>query len=320
MRVSYQVLLYASIIHLHPDFVFYLIMKNIFLIILTIIPLGGFGQSPKSLSEILWNRVNECYSMFEDMDDDGVPDFNKIDDSKNGYLKISGSWPTCGCSCSSTVGAYKNNDGTYIILQSDKELCSWERKISSNRDMKEILPIDFGINSFLLERIDTELSTPIFFVDFEIPRFGTDTKVKLELVPLGLSTKGDNLICFEYGQNESCKSLYHIKKIAKEMSDKNTLNYLLTGEFEKITSEDDKLIQKGIGSDDSRFESLKEMQEYLLRIKKVYDVYCKLETKELVLGWNRAQSRFYIKGKGGCIEQVKFIDFLKSCSYWDWMC
>ncbi|MCW3789702.1 hypothetical protein [Plebeiibacterium sediminum] len=295
-------------------------MKNIFLIILSVIPLLGFGQSQKSLSEILWSRVSHCYSMFEDMDDDGVPDFNKIDDSKNGYLKISGSWPTCGCSCSSTVGAYKNNEGEYIILQSDKELCSWERKISSNKNINEILPIDFGINSFLSEKLEIKYSNPIFFIDVEIPRVGTDTKVKIELVPLGLFPYGDNLICFEYGQNKSCKSLYLFKDIVNKMTDINTLDYLLAGEFEKINTVDNKLIQKGIGTDDSRFDSLNEMQEYLLRVKKVYDIYCKLETKELILGWNRIESRFYIKRKGECIVQVSFIDFLKSSEYWDWMC
>lgn len=36
------------------------------LLILTINPIFGYSQSTNSLSEMLWNRVNKCYSMFED--------------------------------------------------------------------------------------------------------------------------------------------------------------------------------------------------------------------------------------------------------------
>ena len=67
-------------------------MKNILLFFVIVIPSLVCGQKQETLSGILWGRVNNCYSMFEDMNDDGVLDFNKIDDSQNGYLKISGSW------------------------------------------------------------------------------------------------------------------------------------------------------------------------------------------------------------------------------------
>jgi len=89
-------------------------------IILTLLfPALSFGQKSTSLSEQLWSRVKFCYDMFEDNDEDGKPDFKKIDDSKNGYLKIFGVTPPCGCACNATVGAYKQKDGKYSFLQSD---------------------------------------------------------------------------------------------------------------------------------------------------------------------------------------------------------
>jgi hypothetical protein len=295
-------------------------MKDLLLILVVLVPSIGFGQKQETLSDILWNRVNSCYSMFEDMNDDGVPDFNKIDDSKNGYLKISGSWPTCGCSCSSTVGAYKNIEGEFIFLQSDMVLCSWERRIHSNKELEDILPESFGINNFALEQIDWKNDYSMFYLDVEIPRIGTDTKVKLELIPFGLLPQGLNPICFEYKQVKPYKSLYGIKDVAKEMSDKKTIDYILNGSFDKISTVDNKLILKEIGNDDSRFKSIEEMREYLLHLKKVYDIYSKLKTNELILGWNRNESRFYIKSEGEKLQQISFIDFLIDNRYWDWMC
>ena len=41
------------------------------------------------LDDLLWSRVEKCHSYFEDFTDDGIPDFDKIDDAKNGYLMVS---------------------------------------------------------------------------------------------------------------------------------------------------------------------------------------------------------------------------------------
>lgn len=296
-------------------------MKSIILILAVLFPSMGFGQTQKILNEILWSRVNSCYSMFEDMDNDGIPDFNKIDDAKNGYLKISGSWPTCGCSCSSEVKAYKNSSGDYVILQSDQVECNWERRTSSNQDIIELLPNGFGINNFTSEPVIGEKDYSLFYFDVEIPRIGTDTKVKIELIPFGLFPNGEKLICFEYQQQENnIKSLYEIPNIVKGMSDTESINYLLDGSFDKISPIDTQLISNEIGIYDNQFRSMEEMREYLIQLKNVYDVYCKLKTDELILGWNRNESKFYIKGEGEKIPQITFREFLINYRYWGWLC
>ena len=93
-------------------------MKFLIRLLFMLIPIIGMGQNKNTLSKMLWDRVGVCFSNFEDMDEDGSPDFDKIDDSKNGYLKISGSFPTCGCTCASAVAAYKNAAGSYTALRS----------------------------------------------------------------------------------------------------------------------------------------------------------------------------------------------------------
>lgn len=296
-------------------------MKIPFKFLFFLIPAICFGQKNSSLSEQLWSRVKYCYEMFEDNDEDGKPDFEKIDDSKNGYLKIFGSTPPCGCFCSATVAAYKSKDGKYTFLQSQSESCTWNKKISSSRDLEEILPDGFGINSFMTGKSNTQTANPIFFVNFEIPQVGTDTKVKLELVPFGLKPDTDGLICYEYRQNDesdNVKSLRIVQDFVTEISNEKTLDYLLAGEFSKITENDNNFIQNAISNGD--LTSIEELQQDLLELKNIYDLYQKLDCTELTLGWNRETSKFYIKEKGKKAEIQSFKDFLINGSYWGFVC
>jgi len=298
-------------------------MKYTLILFLISIPLLTFSQKPKSLSELLWSRVSHCHSMFEDMDEDGIPDFEQIDDSKNGYLHIAGSWPTCGCTCSSTVGAYKNQKGEYTLLQSDQVLCSWGRKISSDKALKKILPPDFGLSDFISGEMTEDIKYPIFFVDFQIPRTGTDTRITIELVPLGLRPEGNELLCFSYKESNdfsNCKSLYRIKDIAAGIKDPQTMNYLIKGEFDKILAEDAQLISKSIGSDDSRFRSKADIQQTLIELNNIYTLYSKIDATEIILGWNKQTSKFFIKEKKNKPDPLSFREFLLTATYWSPMC
>ncbi len=298
-------------------------MKNYLKLILLFLPVIGFGQTQKTLRDLLWASVNPCYSMFEDVNEDGTPDFDKIDDSKNGYLKISGSWPTCGCTCSSTAAGYQNNDGSYTILQASEFTCSWEKKITSNRELKDILPEDFGINSFSSGTQNKDFNYPIFFINFNIPQYGTDTKVSIELVPFGLRAEGKDLYCFDYkeeAERNNLKFINEIKNISESIKDSKTLDYLLSGEFDKIVAQDNDILQKTIGESKEGFISYKEIQNQFKVLKKIYDIYSTLEYKEITLGWDRKNSRFNIKEKGKKMEKLSFKDFLINSKYWTPIC
>lgn len=160
---------------------------TLFFLIAIFLSTAGFAQ--KTLSQQLWDQVQDCYNHFEDMDDDGKPDYDGIDDSRNGYLKISGSWPTCGCGCATTVAAFKDNAGKYTFLKKSESNCNWEHIISSNRPMEEILPEGFGIKSFITNEEIPSVENAIFYYDMEIPQFGTDTKISIYLIPFGLVMK-----------------------------------------------------------------------------------------------------------------------------------
>tara|TARA_R110002012_G_scaffold150693_2_gene310290 strand:+ start:785 stop:1558 length:774 start_codon:yes stop_codon:yes gene_type:complete len=257
------------------------------------------------------------------MNDDGKPDFDKIDDAKNGYLKIWGGWPTCGCNCSSTVGAFKNEQGQYVLLQSDESNCNWEKRISSNVDLKDVLPPGFGINSFAPRQPVEEIGHAAFFLGIDIPRVGTDVKVSIELVPLGLTPEGIEMLCYEYTEKEQYSnaiSISGLRDIAKGSQDANTLDLLLSGDFQKISNADNEVINKAIGTDDSRFQSKQEIRSHLNKSKQVYDVYMSLAYGGLLLGWDRKASRFYIKEQGGSPKRMSFKEFLITSEYWGPRC
>jgi hypothetical protein len=297
-------------------------MKYLLLFFIFLMLLPGTHQA-QSLSEALWSRVNICYSNFEDMDEDGQPDFNKIDDARNGYLQISGSWPTCGCSCSATVGAYRNSQREYVILQSESASCSWEKSTTSNRNIRDILPEKFGIHHFSSELIEPRPDQPVFFLDVEIPRVGTDTRARLELVPFGLKPAGEGALCFEYREEESfsnCNFLYGILDIARKISSDETLNHILSGEFEQIPAKDRVVINEMIGSSSNQFATPAALQQSLIALKEIFDLYQSLDSLEIILGWDRTKSRFYIKEKIARPPKASFQEFLINNTYWSPAC
>ncbi len=302
-------------------------MKNIYsLLVLLLIFTPSFSQS---LSERLWDRVDRCHSNFEDMDDDGELDFDKIDDSKNGYLMVSGGWPTCGCSCSSTVGAFKNSPGEYVFVQKETYLCSWEKKISSNRPLDEILPADFGITTFGVNKKYAATEYASFFLDVEIPQYGTETVVNLQLIPLGILVESKNPIVYAYSESKPDEEggasqavfLNKIKELVSDLKSDKTLQLLLEKDFEQITEEDRKRIDKIVGTGNwDDFESIDELSDRLKLLKRTYDIWNSLEYRSLILGWDKAESRFYIKKKVGSSGKMSFKQFLIESEYWLPMC
>ena len=283
----------------------------------------------QNLSEKLWNRVQNCHSYFEDYNDDGILDFDKIDDSKNGYLKIMGSWPTCGCFCSSTIGAYKNSKGEYTFLQKETYSCSFKKEILSNKNIKTILPDDFDINNFRDKSQDSFSEYASFFLDFKIPRYGTDTKVQLKLIPFGIFVESDEPIVFsysganisDYGAASHVKSLNRLRAMISDFSSEESLTFILSREFKKINEEDRRKIEELIDDDSwDKFPSIEFIADKLLILKNTYDIYKSLKYTSLVLGWNRETSKFHIKSKSSKPKKLTFKEFILDGKYWALIC
>jgi hypothetical protein len=262
--------------------------------------------------------------MFEDEDGDGEIDgVEIIDDSKNGYIKVSGSYPTCGCECSMTIGAFKDIKGEYTFIEFEERSCSWTKKISSNKQLELLFPDSFGISEFIPDIDENNIEKAVFYLKMEIPRFGTDTKVSIELIPFGINEKSERLMTFQYSENKgyvNCKSLYRIRDMVSEIENETTIDYILSKQFDNIQQNDKQVIEKSIGEDSSRFKSFDELSDYLIGLKEAFDYFNLIENSSVILAWDKTAGRFYIKEKIKTSNSINFINFLKENSYWSPMC
>ncbi|MBN1950783.1 MAG: hypothetical protein JW801_06240 [Bacteroidales bacterium] len=299
-------------------------MKSFIYIMLLAFPGTNLLSQTNTLSEQLWDRVSECYSMFEDMDEDGEADYNQIiDDSRNGYLMIDGDWPTCGCGCRHIAGAYKDSEGNYTFLEKETWNCSWVHKIKSNRDLHKVFPDD--MNDAFIPYSNTyyiEHSTP-FYLDVEIPQHGTDTRVTLKVIPFGINLEGGKLISYGYFEDdcaEGCQSVNCLERLAQKVEDDNSLVYLAEGDLGKISGKDMEHIRDIIASNNDGITSPNQLTEALQNIRSAYQFYQKVQHEYLILGWDRHAARFYIKEKGAAPEVLTFREFIIRGPYWNIMC
>jgi len=281
------------------------------------------SQNKTPLSEKLWSQVQDCHVMLEDLDEDGGIDFDEIiDDSNNGYLKISGSWPTCGCNCESIVGAYRTSSNNYVFIKKSTWPCSWQTQMSASDSLHKIFPINFEAEGFFQNKIEYNSPSASFYLDIEIPRKGTDTKVTIKTIPLGLNIKSEKNIEFGYTEQRSAnwQQLYQIRKIANKINNNLTIKYLLDGSLDKISSADKDLIYSTIGNDDDKFKSIETLVQTFQELKQKHKLYTQIKYKMIILGWNREKGSFYIKEKIEQTNHESFIAFLKNKQYYSPIC
>ncbi|MCB9195049.1 MAG: hypothetical protein H6598_02390 [Flavobacteriales bacterium] len=285
------------------------------------------SHSQNSLSGKLWDRVKSCNSALEDMDDDGKTDYEVIiDDSKNGYLKIGGSYPTCGCSCESTAGAFKTAKGEYVLIDETSWSCGWINEITSNRDLKQLFPKELEETIIPFKEDPSTLDRSIFYLDIEIPQFGTDLKVEIKLIPIGLKipSKGSAL-SYYYSQEDHIDTYasYQLEGLVRDSEDSLTIQHLMDGNYDLIISQDMELINGMIKKndyDDSRFATIDDISEELNKVKRIYEYSTLLKYDQLVLGWDKQKELFYIKSKTAVTRKLTFKEFIEESIFWSPMC
>ncbi len=282
----------------------------------------------KKLNKELWSQVWVCNEKFEENDAKDMR--NVIDDSKNGYLKVSGEYPTCGCMCDATIAAYKDKYGFYTLLRQDEESCDFKHQIVSNRLLYRVLPADFGLQTFIPDLNNLpETDNAVFSIDIDIPRYGTDTKVRVKFLPLGLILKSQKPMVYYYSANnllddETLKkiNLSLIKGFASKTNNQSIVNNWLIKNISDLSKQEKSvIINELIGNDGySKFKSLDELQKYINYIKIVYNYYLQMKYESVLMGWDKKNARFYIKEKYESKVKMSFVDFLKKSNYWSIIC
>ncbi len=265
-----------------------------------------------TLKDALWREVEDCNSNFKF--EDALDMRETIDDTKNGYLSIWGDYPTCGCACSSTVGAYKDQYGFYTFFKKSTGSCEYKHHIASNRLLSDVLPEGLGIKTFIPNADKLPASDiAMFTLDVEIPRKGTDTKVSIKTLPLGLSFSSENP--FVYYSIAGNSDMF---EVLKGLADDEKYNELL-GKLEntKIAdlSDEEQATIMGLRSMYAD-KTMDEIQNNIDEVKLIYDYYAQTKYDSLLLGWDREKARFYIKEKYEAKEKMSFIEFIQKSRYW----
>ncbi len=277
----------------------------------------------QTLKNDLWSFTSSCkgslingYQESNDALPSTPQDYcdNYIDDTKNGYLYIEGSWPTCGCGCEVEIGGYKRSNGEYIFLSFNKWSCENYTYLKSNIPLDSLLPEKFSLETFGANGFNDSLN--YFFLDVNIPRTGTDTRIKLELYPVGIVSHGNSGVAFK---EERPTVIYG--NISYLLDGLNELEYyIVTHEKTAELSEENKakLIKK-LNDRDGSFvwDDFLESMSYINRIYKAYN---SIENTEIVLSWNREIGRFEIKSKTSPPKRVSLEQFLSLVKFYSPSC
>jgi hypothetical protein len=219
------------------------------------------------------------------------------------------------------VGAYKDIKGVYTFLQTDTWSCEQTESFNASRPMELVLPENFGLQMFIPGYTNSGKSErAVFYLKVEIPRYGTDTKVSLELVPFGINMISSNPIVYEFNTHDANFRYTSISNMVQELKNTETLDYLLKGSYESIHSTDKTIVKEIIGDDFGDFESMNEITEYLKEMHRAFELYLKITTRDMVLSWDKTKSRFYVKEKKTKVPPVSFLEFITNCNYWGPAC
>lgn len=296
--------------------------KTLFYLILVTTPIGSLQAQEKSLQELLWEQV------------DGKPtdiqlygkETQIIDDENNGYLQIEKIEEGCGCYFRTTVGAYKKADDTYAFLKMEEDGCNWRKNLSTGSKLNSILPKNFELPEFLSEEAKKTYadnnSFPIFYLEVDIPREGTDTKVHLAYIPFGarLSNRNDVLALTGYSKlNNEGKSNYtysgNLYQFLKNIQDEETLSSILKGNFTNINSIDYDLAEKIVGKD-KLYASMENLATDLRNLQVIYRYSKQIAFKTIIFGWDAENAKFYIKEKiKNDDPEQSFLEFVKELPF-----
>lgn len=296
-------------------------MKKIILLLL----LPFWGTSQTSLEKMLWEAVKPCDDTTKDnaidLEDEPEAISKNVDyQAKNGYLSISGSWPTCGCGCTSTAAGFKDSKGNFTILRYDFWSC--EDKFSgiyASRKLEEVMPEGFGLNSFSDQKIETS-GNSYFHLLADIPAKGTDTKITLELFPLGMSAKSKNGLSYN-SENVIVKDngFYNIVSILENIENQKQLDGMLSNQYSGLPNAILNAIKENTGTDQT-FTSQEDFHNSLLFLQEYYKAYSKLNYTEIILAWNKETARFSIKSKSGSPKKMTFLEFLRETAFYSPKC
>lgn len=277
----------------------------------------------ESMEAMLWKQVDSCYSQLKDEEAESS-DAEIVEDTRNGYLSVSGSYPACGCACSNTAAAYKKANGDYLYFGNESWSCSLSYRVYASEPLESILPEGFGFDSFMDEPAET-IPDGLFYIRSMIPRKGTDTTIVISETPFGMVKGCDSALCYDLSGDswQTSTGMHELRSLLDESADEKLIDKLLDGRFRALLPAEVELIGAALGESSCSREGCPiatKLHEYLKIIHRKYSVYKKLKYKEIVLGWDKKAGRFIVKNRIKIVNHQSFYQFLTSGEFLAVMC
>jgi hypothetical protein len=287
----------------------------------------GICQKSSTLKNQMWRFINSCYTDIKDGDPDGNLKPDVIDDCGSGYLMVTGMWPTCGCGCTSIVGAYRKADSSYVLINTEQRPCTHMYSVTSNVDFYSIMPVGFGLNTFLdTVTIENSNKYSVFYYELDIPRYGTKTKLTLELIPMGMMVECLDNTCLSIEEIWDSKTIYkninwmfYLQNFVKQISDEKSLLTIMNRNQTKITETEKRIINNCVEGENYD-EKLKKVSKDLSYVYFRYKMYERQKYKSLILDWDSKESRFKIMDKVKAPKKESFNKFILECNFWQPTC
>jgi len=235
----------------------------------------------------------------------------------NGFAQIAGRYPTCGCSCSATGAAFRVADGSYRFLGREEWDCESTRGLTGE-DWGRVLPAD--LRSKLLPKAGMGKAPAVAFLDTTLPQKGTDTTLRLAMLPIGMEMSCPGRICDRMSPSDAttrdlqspASVLDRLIKAGMPAEDLKTLgrngpaslSALGQAIAVEVISKDDQ--------DRDREEQLLKLQAYLSIALKRWEWVRQLAWSELALRWNREKGVFEVDQARSKPSELKtFLDYLQ---------
>lgn len=290
---------------------------------LLIVQLSILVLPAQDLRQQLWNSVKDCDEAIkfafpeEDIEKNNPDIYERLEEHiSNGYLSIKGSWSTCGCSCEATVAAYRDAQKNYTLLRDEYWDCDDEFGIYASRPLKDVLPLGFGLETFMESSATADLDgNAYFYLKADIPLKGTETVVHLKLFRLGRYTKSSNGIAYntEQTKRQMYNVCYSIRAVIDQLEGEKELQRLLNQEYNQLSSAALQTLSTEIGAGKT-FQSKADFHKMLRFLQGYHKAYQQLKYNELSLKWNREKARFEVGEKRGNWEKMTFYKFLNTMS------
>jgi hypothetical protein len=273
----------------------------------------AFGQTVQSR---LWDMVETCNEAILAAAEEKQPYDSIVDDAGNGFLHIAGSWPTCGCSCASTVGAYRKADDTYVFLKREVWSCANRFALDGSPALETLLPVGLSLATFTGGQSVYSGDEGHFYLDIGIPRKGTLTEARIRLVPLGLFPEGNNGLCFSFEEDTArTRYLYALREFAMTDPSQKAIHCILDGEFDALSAADRHKLDETMGT-----WNRAGLREVLTRLYTTWKIHQALRFTTVHMLWDRVEGRFRISDTGGSVKSLSFIEFLKQSDYYSPAC